>query len=137
MTLRLMGMAMSSSPWRSAMAGDPALAHCRATTRTSKSRYMITYTENQVTNSINEADDYRTPLPSEARTYELLKTAPDCNLPDITNLFRFDEMLTKAGQASDGSHDLPYEDIDATGATANHPYRRLIERVALSTVGMI
>ena len=69
--------------------------------------------------------------------YELLKAAPDSTLPDITNLFGFDEMLAKVSQASDGSHDLPYEDINATGATASHPYRRLIERRAHSTVGMI
>ena len=48
--------------------------------------------------------------------------------PDVTNLFRFDEMVAKAGQASNGNHDLPYEDIAATGSTENHPYRRLIER---------
>ncbi len=82
-----------------------------------------------MTNPINGADDYRTSLPSETRTYELLKAAPDGTLPDITNRFGFDEILTKVSQASDGSHDLPYEDIHATGATASHPYRRLIERV--------
>jgi RHS repeat-associated protein len=97
--------------------------------RKKQEQLLITYTENCVTNSIDELDDYRTPLPSSSRTYELLKIVPDSNLPDITNLFGFDEMLAKAGQASDGSHDLPYEDIDATGAMANHSYRRLIEHV--------
>ena len=32
---------------------------------------LITYTENRVTNAINADDDYRTPLPCEARTFEL------------------------------------------------------------------
>jgi len=92
-------------------------------------RLLITCTENAVTNPVDEADDYRTPLLWEGCTYELLKVVPDSNLPAITNLFGFEEMVGKAGQASDGSHDLPYEDIDASGATANHPYRRLIEHV--------
>ena len=28
--------------------------------------------------------------------------------------------------ASDGAHDLPFEDVNATGATARAPYRRLL-----------
>jgi RHS repeat-associated protein len=32
---------------------------------------LITYTENQFTNTINTNDDYRTPLPAATRTYEL------------------------------------------------------------------
>ncbi|MGH9871286.1 MAG: SpvB/TcaC N-terminal domain-containing protein [Pyrinomonadaceae bacterium] len=32
---------------------------------------LITYTENDFTNHVDTADNYRTPLPSEARTYEL------------------------------------------------------------------
>jgi YD repeat-containing protein len=91
----------------------------------------VTYTENEVTNAADEGYDYRTPLPYETRTYELLKTAPDRNLPDIANLFGFDEMVAKTGQASDGNHDLPYEDVNGTGATANHPYRRVVEHVRI------
>ena len=106
----------------------PGLSPLQGDDKNKQEQILITYTENEVTNSINEADDYRMPMPSEARTYELLKIVPDSNLPDITKLFGFDEMLAKAGQASDGNHDLPYEDINATGATANHPYRRLIEQ---------
>ena len=107
----------------------PSLSPLQGDDRNKQEEVHITFTENQVTNSINEADDYRTPLPAEARTYELIRIAPDANLPDITNLFAFDEIVIKAGQASDGKHDVPYQDIYTTGATANHPYRRLIERV--------
>lgn len=32
---------------------------------------LMTYTETDVTNAVDEPDDYRTPLPSETRTYEL------------------------------------------------------------------
>ena len=60
--------------------------------------------------------------------YELLKvctrrpTSRGC-----TNLFRFEELQDKVQPAGDGAHDIPYEDLDAAGATAGQPYRRLIE----------
>jgi RHS repeat-associated protein len=107
----------------------PGLSPLQGDDKKKQEQLLITYTENAITNPIDEMDDYRTPLPCEARTYELLKVVPDSNLPDITNLFGFDEMTAKAGQASDGNHELPYEDIHAAGATSNHPYRRLIEIV--------
>jgi RHS repeat-associated protein len=107
----------------------PGLSPLQGDDKKKQEQLLITYTETAVTNPIHEMDDHRTPLPCEARTYELLKVVPDSNLPEITNLFEFDEMIAKVGQASDGSHDLPYEDIDAAGATANHPYQRLIEHV--------
>ncbi|MGH8652070.1 MAG: hypothetical protein ACREYE_07755 [Gammaproteobacteria bacterium] len=47
----------------------------------------------------------------------------------VTNLFRLDEVLRLVATASDGTHDVPYEDIDATLAIDDHPYRRLIEHV--------
>ncbi len=97
--------------------------------RLKQEQLHVNATESEVTNAINEADTYRTPLPSQARTYELLKVTPDQNQPVVTNLFRFDELLTKVSQAGDGLHDLPHEDVSGTGATANHPYRRLIEQV--------
>ena len=107
----------------------PGLSPLQGDDRQKQEQIQITYTENEVTNPINQEDNYRNPLPSEARTYELIKVTPDRNLPDITNLFGFEEMVAKAGQAGDGSHDLAYEDVDAAGATTNHPYRRLIEQV--------
>src|SRR5262249_20210804 len=109
----------------------PGLSPLQGDDKDRQEQVHATYTENEMTNPVHEADDHRTPLPSEARTYELLKITPDHTQPDITNLFGFDEMVTKAGQASDGSHDLPYEDIYATGAIGNHPYRRLIEHVRM------
>jgi RHS repeat-associated protein len=36
-----------------------------------QARTHITYTESDVTNAVDQDDDHRTPLPSEARTYEL------------------------------------------------------------------
>jgi RHS repeat-associated protein len=88
-----------------------------------------TYIESAYTNPILADDAYRPPLPAETRTYELLKVTPDAGDPDITKLFGFDEMASKVNLAGDGHHDLPYEDVDATVATENQPYRRLIEHI--------
>jgi RHS repeat-associated protein len=41
-----------------------------------QTRTLVTYTENRVTNAIDTADDYRTPLPAETRTYELTGYIP-------------------------------------------------------------
>ncbi len=45
----------------------------------------------------------------------------------MTNLFRLDEMRGKVQAASDGQHDLPYEDFAGSGASTSAPYRRLVE----------
>jgi RHS repeat-associated protein len=48
---------------------------------------LITYTENQVTNPVLEADTYRTPLPYEACTYELTGHGyGESERPDLINL---------------------------------------------------
>jgi RHS repeat-associated protein len=86
-----------------------------------------TYTQNAYTNSIDEPDAYRTPLLADTCTYELIKVAPKATTPGITNLFLFAEMASAIAQAADGLHDLPYEDVNASGATQDHPYRRPIE----------
>ena len=72
-------------------------------------------------------------MPSETRTYELLKVKPEANKPLVTNLFRFEEMQGKVQAAGDGTHQIPYEDLDAAGASEVHPYRRLIEHAANCT----
>ncbi len=65
------------------------------------------------------------PLEADTRTYELSNATPDMHMPQVTNLFRFDEMVRKVQAAGDGLHDLPYEDFEAVGAHTNMPYRRL------------
>ena len=104
---------------------DPLLT---AEDRANQNKLHVTSTESIYTNPILANEVYRTPLPAETRTYELIKVAPDLKMADITNLFSFDKMVAKANQAGDGQHDLPYEDFDAKGATASHPYRRLIKQ---------
>jgi RHS repeat-associated protein len=97
--------------------------------RTRQRTLHATYTESTYTNAVLQDDAYRSPMPAEVRTFELIRVTPDASLQNITNLFSFDEMSAKAAAASDGRHDLPYEDIYAAGATENHPYRRPIEQV--------
>ncbi|MGH7844098.1 MAG: SpvB/TcaC N-terminal domain-containing protein, partial [Candidatus Binatia bacterium] len=99
--------------------------------RQKQQRTFVTYTENRYTNTIEQYDAYRTPLPCETRTFETLRITPDTNQAHITNLFRFDEMQAKIQAASDGNHDIAYEDINAIAATAPHPYRRVIEHTRM------
>jgi RHS repeat-associated protein len=89
---------------------------------------LATLTESDFTNPVHEPGAQRAPLPAETRTYELLKLAPDACQFGVTNLFRLGELAAKVEQASDGSHDLPYEDVDGAGATAESPYRRIVQR---------
>ncbi len=92
---------------------DPVLTDAD---RKKQKQLFVTLTEASFTNAVLAVDAYRTPLPAEAQTYELLKLRPTAQQPDITNLFRFDELVALVAQAGDGAHDLPYEDINATRA---------------------
>lgn len=89
----------------------------------------LTCTDSMYTRPVSDLDAHRTPLPAVTRTYELLKVVPGANRPGVTNLFRFDELRARISEAGDGAHDLPYEDIEATSATENRPYRRLVEHI--------
>lgn len=91
-------------------------------------RTLLTYSGNQFTNPVLVDDAHRTPLPCATATYELIHVTADASRPQITNLFRFDELQRKIQSAGDGNHDLPFEDIEATGATTSDPYRRIIEK---------
>ena len=105
---------------------DPVLAD---TDLKRQKKILLILTENRYASLVPENDTYRTPLLCESRTFELIKVSPVLSQPGITNLFRFEELANQTGAASDGQHDLAYEDTDANGATAAHPYRRLIEHV--------
>ncbi len=99
---------------------DPRLS---AEERREQKRPRITATENAFTNPVLEAWAYRTPLPSEIRTYEVLKLEPASH-----RLLSLAEMGHGLARAGDGRHDLPYEDVEGRGAVEDHPYRRLIEQ---------
>jgi RHS repeat-associated protein len=96
--------------------------------REKQAQLLLTLTESDYTNAVEAADAYRTPLLAEQRLLELVKVTPDADLPGITNLFRFREIARKVAQASDGSHDLPFEDWQAIGAVEHAPYRRLLKK---------
>ena len=101
----------------------------------------ITCIENTFTTPILDLpDDYRAPLPAEARTYELRKPEQERSANGLTKLYAFNEVLSRVIQAADGSHDVAYEDVlfeSARQAAANSPqegertFRRLIEQVRI------
>ncbi|MBV8780630.1 MAG: toxin, partial [Phycisphaerae bacterium] len=103
---------------------DTALA---ATDQLKQRTLLGTYAQDSYTNAVLEDDAYRVPAIAEANTYELLQIAPASHIAGTTNLFRFDEMQAAIAGAGDGSHDVPYEDLNASGLNAGEPYRRLIE----------
>ena len=106
--------------------GDP---HLTAEDLAKQAQTLVTLSEISYTPAILDAGAYRAPLPAEARTYELLKITPQARLPFTTHLFRFQELQAVVLAASDGQHDIPYEDVTALAATGVDPYRRLIEQV--------
>lgn len=91
---------------------------------------MCTLVEKTFTIVADEIDAWRTPLPAEAKTYELINLKFGTADPDITNLLRFDDLPDLLKQARDGNHDLLYEDLAADGANGSHDvFRRPIEWV--------
>lgn len=82
---------------------------------------LITHTRSRFTNAVLEEDSYRVPVSAESQTYEIVNVAPAANEPDVTNLFRFAELL----EATQLLSDIPSENVFAEGV--NDPGRRLIE----------
>jgi RHS repeat-associated protein len=101
--------------------------------RDKQRKTWITCTESSYTNAVPEDDgyseNYRAPLPSETRTYELLNVLPKSDEARITNLFRWQELVDKVAAAKDGRHEVLYEDVEGQAATTAQPHRRLIECV--------
>ncbi|MFI5776076.1 SpvB/TcaC N-terminal domain-containing protein [Nocardia sp. NPDC051570] len=85
---------------------------------------LATLAESRYTNPVDTPAAHRTPMSAEARTYEMVNLPEPCR---GTGLFDFAQMRAIADTASDGHHDLPYEDTDHLGATTPAPYRRIIE----------
>jgi RHS repeat-associated protein len=104
---------------------DPALA---ASDQSKQTTLLSTYAENIFTKPALADDSYRTPLPAQSSNYELIQFQPQAAQPGITNLFRFADVQTKLQQASDGAHDISYENPEPGNLTAGEVYRRLLER---------
>lgn len=102
---------------------DPGLS---TADQAKQSTLLATYTRNTYTNPVLEDDDYRLPLAAQTTAYELLQIQPAANQPNVTNLFRFGELQMAVQAASDGAHDIPFENVNPTGLNAGQPYRRLI-----------
>jgi RHS repeat-associated protein len=102
---------------------DPALAPADQSRQTT---LLATCTENSYTNAVLTDDAYWAPMPAQSTTYELIQVQPDATQPDVTNLFRFDELQTKVQNAGDGLHDISYENLNPAGLNAGEPYRRQI-----------
>ncbi len=96
---------------------NPGLNALEPRDRAKQTQTLITYTENRVTNAVETANDYRTPLPCESRTYELT----GLTLPPGRSRFTFDEVLEAGATASA----LDYEKDPTSGRLE----KRLIEHV--------
>ncbi|MEO7987711.1 MAG: toxin TcdB middle/C-terminal domain-containing protein [Gemmatimonadales bacterium] len=92
--------------------------------RDKQTRTLVTYTENDVTNGLNDVtvhpDDHRSPQPSQSRTYELTGLKPDGNAAR----FSFAEWRDGSGLAASAT-EIPYEQT----ADDASKQKRLIEHV--------
>jgi RHS repeat-associated protein len=105
---------------------DPVLT---PTDQLKQTATLSTFTENSYTNAILTGDAYRSPLPAQASSYELLQVQPASTQADVTNLFGFEELRTSIQAASDGAHDIPFENLHPTGLKSGQPYRRVLGRM--------
>ena len=105
---------------------QPDLALPLDADRNQQSKILVTYSEHLVTNWIDDAaifpDDYRTPVPSEARTYELTGYTPT----GLSGRFQATDFVLTAGSTLTHIFDseMDYEDLPTIGRQ-----RRLIEQV--------
>jgi RHS repeat-associated protein len=88
---------------------------------------LITYTENGVTNAIDTADDYRTPLPAETCTYELTGYTPT----GLTGRFQASDFVKPDPNDPDGQKRVHIFDseINYEEEPSNGRQRRLIEQL--------
>lgn len=118
---------------------DSADAALQPADRKKQRLIHITYNENDLTNAlVSLPDTYRTPLPAEARTYEIRKAQQEKSANGLTTLYRYEDVAACVNQAGDGAHDILYEDIEFTeaqqkvandAAESTRYFRRLIEQV--------
>lgn len=96
---------------------NPELKKLSPEDRKKQTQILVTYTESDYTKVIDEPDDWRTPLLSEIRNYELTGFSPDKSVRFTWNeLYNLDYAQL---------HEEPYESI----ITGNVKQKRLIERV--------
>jgi RHS repeat-associated protein len=96
--------------------------------RKRQAQILLTLTENSYTNAVREDDAYRKPVAAETRLYELSGMHPPRRHDGAGIFFLFHELAEKVRQASDGKHDLPYEDGQTQETSSGHPCRRLLKQ---------
>lgn len=83
---------------------------------------LSTCAQRTYTNTVQGDDVYRVSVVAQHFDYELLQVEP----ASATG-FGFDEIASKILAASDGAHDIAFENLHPTGLTPNQPYRRLLK----------
>jgi len=106
---------------------NPELNKLDLSDRPQQTQPLITYTENNFTKAMDAADDYRTPMPCETRTYELTGYAPSGGAgrfqsPDFVKPNPKDHNGIKL--IHDFDREIAYEDKPTNGRQ-----RRLIEQL--------
>ena len=91
------------------------------TDQAKQAELLVTYTENAFTNSIDNDDAYRTPLPAETRTYEITAFKPENNAAR----FSFEELTRNNFSLLASAVEIPYEQT----ADSVVKQKRLIEHV--------
>lgn len=97
-----------------------------------QTKTLIIYTENSVTNAIDDPDDYRAPLPSEIRSYELHADPVTKGFTPTgeNGFFQFSDFVKKVGdelkliEPESGPAEIQYEE-----SLTKEKTRRLIECV--------
>ena len=82
---------------------------------------LVTYTENRFTNASDDANNYRAPLPAEARAYEMTGFKPENGAPR----FSFGELIKNGFEPLISALEIPYEQT----ADPSKKQKRLIECV--------
>jgi RHS repeat-associated protein len=91
-----------------------------------QTRILVTYSEGDYSNAVCLSDEFRTPLPVTARTWELGHIVPASRQPHATNLFGFEEMRALVDEAREDGREVPFADWRGESASEG-PYRRLLD----------
>lgn len=104
---------------------NPGLDGLSAADQNKQTDLLITYTENRVTVAVEEADAYRTPLPCEARSFELTGYTPT----GPVNRFRSTDFVEPDPNNPGRLRHRVTDDVAYEMGTTGNPCRRLIARM--------
>jgi RHS repeat-associated protein len=92
--------------------------------RAKQAQVHVTLTEYGYTNVVDSPNAYRTPALATSKAYELMKLNPPRR---ADGLFRFEDLASDVATVTDGRHEIPYEDLNASTAPGIGPFRRLLK----------